>query len=117
MFSFLREIMAPTTHSASAEHQEQDELQTNNDFEEIEHSMEEFTGAADDEDVTTDSAPPTPELKGFKITDNERSKKYGLGASSLQMLKNKAKLKFPVSITMKNLPLQTYLLCIYIFHP
>ncbi|KAL9924737.1 DNA fragmentation factor-related protein 4 isoform 2-T2 [Glossina fuscipes fuscipes] len=35
-------------------------------------------------------------MKGYKITDNERSKKYGIGSNSLQMLKNKAKIKFPI---------------------
>uniref|UniRef100_A0A1A9WXI4 CIDE-N domain-containing protein n=1 Tax=Glossina brevipalpis TaxID=37001 RepID=A0A1A9WXI4_9MUSC len=35
-------------------------------------------------------------MKGYKITDNERSKKYGVGSNSLQMLKNKAKLKFSI---------------------
>lgn len=40
------------------------------------------------------------QIKGYKITDNERSRKFGIGASSLQMLKDKAKLKFPVSLNM-----------------
>ena len=117
MFSFLREIMAPTTRSASAQQQqEQDDLQTKDDFEEIVHTMEEFTSAAAEAEVAAPNVAPAPAaLKGFKITDNERSKKYGLGANSLQMLKTKAKLKFPVSITMKNLPLQTNLLCVHTF--
>ncbi|XP_055382020.1 DNA fragmentation factor subunit beta [Condylostylus longicornis] len=36
------------------------------------------------------------EMKGYKITDNQRSRKYGIGANSLKMLKEKAKLKFPI---------------------
>ncbi|ALC39951.1 Drep-4 [Drosophila busckii] len=35
-------------------------------------------------------------MRGFKITDNERTRKYGIGANSLEMLTNKAQLKFPL---------------------
>ncbi|KAL5281687.1 DFFB family protein [Megaselia abdita] len=33
-------------------------------------------------------------MKGFKITDNSRTRKYGVGAVSLEMLKEKAKSRF-----------------------
>lgn len=35
-------------------------------------------------------------MQGYKITDNERSRKYGIGANSLDMLVQKAQLKFPL---------------------
>lgn len=102
MFSFLRDIMAPTTRSATTQPQQENELQTKDDFEEIADTSEELTSATAAKD--TASVPVPAPLKGFKLTDNERSKKYGLGANSLQMLKTKAKLKFPVSNAKENLP-------------
>lgn len=47
-------------------------------------------------------------MKGFKITDNNRCKRYGVGAESLEMLKDKAKSRFPVSILLQG--------CILDFH-
>ncbi|XP_055904368.1 DNA fragmentation factor subunit beta [Eupeodes corollae] len=38
----------------------------------------------------------TKKMKGYKVTDNARTKKYGIGANSLKMLLDKAKLKFPI---------------------
>lgn len=35
-------------------------------------------------------------MRGYKVTDNERTRKYGIGANSLEMLIAKAKSKFPV---------------------
>ncbi|KAH8376941.1 hypothetical protein KR093_002306 [Drosophila rubida] len=35
-------------------------------------------------------------MQGYKITDNERTRKYGIGANSLEMLIQKAQLKFPL---------------------
>ncbi|XP_017858413.1 PREDICTED: DNA fragmentation factor subunit beta [Drosophila arizonae] len=35
-------------------------------------------------------------MLGYKITDNERSRKFGIGANSLEMLLQKAQLKFPL---------------------
>ncbi|KAL7741979.1 hypothetical protein ACLKA6_012183 [Drosophila palustris] len=35
-------------------------------------------------------------MQGYKITDNERTRKYGIGANSLDMLVQKALLKFPL---------------------
>ncbi|XP_023160692.2 DNA fragmentation factor subunit beta [Drosophila hydei] len=35
-------------------------------------------------------------MLGYKITDNERTRKYGIGANSLEMLLAKAQLKFPL---------------------
>lgn len=37
-------------------------------------------------------------MLGYKITDNERTRKFGIGANSLEMLLQKAQLKFPVSV-------------------
>lgn len=36
-------------------------------------------------------------MKGYKITDNQRSHRYGIGANSLAMLKEKARKKFPLT--------------------
>lgn len=36
-------------------------------------------------------------LKGYKVTNVERTKKYGIAANSLKMLKDKASKKFSVS--------------------
>lgn len=36
-------------------------------------------------------------MQGYKISDNDRTRKYGIGANSLKMIVQKAKLKFPVS--------------------
>lgn len=36
-------------------------------------------------------------MQGYKISDNDRTRKYGIGANSLEMIVQKAKLKFPVS--------------------
>lgn len=36
-------------------------------------------------------------LKGYKVTNVDRSKKYGIAANSLKMLKDKASKKFSVS--------------------
>lgn len=35
-------------------------------------------------------------MRGYKVTDNERTRKYGIGANSLEMLIAKAKSKFPL---------------------
>ncbi|EDV94043.1 GH25112 [Drosophila grimshawi] len=52
-----------------------------------------------DKDRDKDKSPEQPspaKMKGYKITDNERSRKYGIGANSLAMLVQKAQLKFPL---------------------
>lgn len=82
MFNFIKEVMAPTTRSSQ---QQQMQLKDKENFEDTVKLQEE-------------SLKGTAVIKGYKITDNERSRKYGIGANSLQMLKTKAKLKFPVSI-------------------
>lgn len=41
-------------------------------------------------------------LKGFKVTSVDRSKKYGIAADSLIMLKEKASEKFKVSLLFVN---------------
>ncbi|XP_075149774.1 DNA fragmentation factor-related protein 4 [Haematobia irritans] len=74
MFNFIKEAMAPTTRSSAT------------------------TAKSENQHKESNDTPPTPAkpMKGYKITDNERSRKFGIGANSLQMLKTKAKLKFPI---------------------
>lgn len=84
MFNFIKEVMAPTTRSSSLHQQQQQQK----DKEHFEDSVK----------TEQESLKENAVIKGYKITDNERSRKYGIGANSLQMLKTKAKLKFPVSI-------------------
>ncbi|KNC25286.1 hypothetical protein FF38_02554 [Lucilia cuprina] len=80
MFNFIKEVMAPTTRSTASQRQQQENETKNKET--FEESLVTVSGTA--------------LIKGYKITDNERSRKYGIGASSLQMLKNKAKIKFPI---------------------
>uniref|UniRef100_A0A034WHR1 DNAation factor subunit beta n=1 Tax=Bactrocera dorsalis TaxID=27457 RepID=A0A034WHR1_BACDO len=80
MLNFFKDVMAPTTRSVKSE--------DNKDG-----------GVCGKLGISENCAKQTtapPPIKGYKITDNERSKKYGIGANSLQMLKDKAKLKFPI---------------------
>lgn len=39
-------------------------------------------------------------LKGYKVTNVDRTKKYGIAANSLKMLKEKASKKFSVSFSL-----------------
>lgn len=78
MLNFFKDVMAPTTCSVKSE--------DNKDG-----------GVCGKIGISAKKTTTPPQIKGYKITDNERSKKYGIGANSLQMLKDKAKLKFPVS--------------------
>lgn len=82
MFNFIKEAMSPTTRSSIK--QQEDEKQESS-------SLVDLTSGAP-------AVVPAKPIKGYKITDNERSRKYGIGCNSLQMLKAKAKQKFPVSI-------------------
>lgn len=82
MFNFIKEVvMAPTTRSSSQQQSKKVAIE----------KCEEKTITKNVTNL------PAPLIKGYKITDNERSRKYGIGASSLETLKSKAKLKFPVS--------------------
>ncbi|KAM7353409.1 DNA fragmentation factor-related protein 4 [Cochliomyia hominivorax] len=84
MFNFIKEVMAPTTRSSLQQQQQQQQHKENKEnFEDSVKSLE-------------DAKQSVAAIKGYKITDNERSRKYGIGANSLQMLKTKAKLKFPI---------------------
>lgn len=83
MFNFIKEAMSPTTRSSIK--QQEDEKQESS-------SLVDLTSG------TPAAVVPAKPIKGYKITDNERSRKYGIGCNSLQMLKAKAKQKFPVSI-------------------
>jgi len=60
-------------------------------------SSQNSTGKATDKDKDKETQAPA-KMQGYKITDNERTKKYGIGANSLDMLVQKALLKFPVSL-------------------
>lgn len=51
-----------------------------------------------DKDPDKQQQRATAKMQGYKITDNERTRKYGIGANSLEMLLQKAQLKFPVSL-------------------
>ncbi|XP_065355935.1 DNA fragmentation factor subunit beta [Calliphora vicina] len=82
MFNFLKEVMAPTTRSSAQQQQNETQAKKENFEDSVKTSLAE--------------SPPTAIIKGYKITDNERSRKYGIGANSLQMLKTKAKIKFPI---------------------
>ncbi|XP_036321797.1 DNA fragmentation factor subunit beta [Rhagoletis pomonella] len=81
MLNYFKDVMAPTTRSSKAEADNKDGGIC--------------TKVALSENCSENSLPP-PQMKGYKITDNERTKKYGIGANSLQMLKEKAILKFPI---------------------
>ncbi|XP_022220199.2 DNA fragmentation factor subunit beta isoform X2 [Drosophila obscura] len=68
MLNYIRDtIMAPSTRSSSS---------------------------SSKQTVTTKEISTAP-MRGYKITDNERTRKYGIGANSLEMLLTKAKNKFP----------------------
>lgn len=65
--------------------------------------QKESNSESKDEDVSTTielSYPKLPvvSLKGYKITDNKRSRRFGIGARNLQELKAKAKARFEVNI-------------------
>ncbi|XP_022220198.2 DNA fragmentation factor subunit beta isoform X1 [Drosophila obscura] len=69
MLNYIRDtIMAPSTRSSSS---------------------------SSKQTVTTKEISTAP-MRGYKITDNERTRKYGIGANSLEMLLTKAKNKFPL---------------------
>ncbi|KAH8412438.1 hypothetical protein KR009_002102 [Drosophila setifemur] len=79
MLNYIREaIMAPTTRSG---------INNNNNGQ---------------QDVFKDMGPPVSNesspapMRGYKVADNERTRKYGIGANSLEMLIAKANNKFPL---------------------
>ncbi|XP_030377310.1 DNA fragmentation factor subunit beta [Scaptodrosophila lebanonensis] len=77
MLNYIKEtIMAPSTRSSSSNN-----ANANKSAEQAEQKF----GA--------DSPMP---MRGYKITDNERTRKYGIGANSLKMLLAKTQLKFPL---------------------
>ncbi|XP_013099804.1 DNA fragmentation factor subunit beta [Stomoxys calcitrans] len=79
MLNFIKEAMAPATRSSISTSAATAQNSENHLKESVEKT----------------AAIENP-MKGYKITDNERSRKFGIGANSLQMLKAKAKLKFPI---------------------
>lgn len=82
MLNYIREtIMAPATRSSSAN-------QNNNSKPQEPNKNVKPSGSKD--------SPPAL-MRGYKVTDNERTRKYGIGANSLGMLIEKANNKFPVS--------------------
>lgn len=48
--------------------------------------------------ATTAPSPGAAPLKGYKLSNIERTKKYGVAANSFEMLRKKAELKFNVSL-------------------
>lgn len=98
MFNFIKEAMAPTTRSAQQQ-QQQPAVEAKNA-----KSMQDANFLIKDSNSN-----PVP-MKGYKIADNERTHKYGIGANSLQMLKSKAKQKFPVSIPRIKVKIKKFLL-------
>lgn len=90
MFNFIKEAMSPTTRSKAIK---SDIAETMEMTKEAGESVKESSCSID-----VQPTPAVNPIKGYKITDNERSRKFGVGANSLEMLKTKAKLKFPVSI-------------------
>lgn len=81
MISYIRDaIMSPTTRSSS------------NNKKSSQPTGEVLKDVSSSESRGTAGAP----MRGYKVTDNERTRKYGIGANSLEMLIAKAKSKFPV---------------------
>lgn len=90
MLNYIKEaIMAPSTRSSSSSSSSKSNQNTlakgsdkdkDRDKDKKDHDME---------------APA--KMQGYKISDNDRTRKYGIGANSLEMIVQKAKLKFPVS--------------------
>ncbi|XP_001356124.3 DNA fragmentation factor subunit beta isoform X2 [Drosophila pseudoobscura] len=82
MINYIRDtIMAPSTRSCS------NSVKTNN-------SSSKQRATKEDGSSSSKEIPPAP-MRGYKITDNERSRKYGIGANSLEVLLTKANNKFP----------------------
>uniref|UniRef100_A0A1I8N3U4 CIDE-N domain-containing protein n=1 Tax=Musca domestica TaxID=7370 RepID=A0A1I8N3U4_MUSDO len=88
MFNFIKEAMSPTTRSKAIK---SDIAETMEMTKEAGESVKESSCS-----IVVQSPPAVNPIKGYKITDNERSRKFGVGANSLEMLKTKAKLKFPI---------------------
>ncbi|XP_004534501.1 DNA fragmentation factor subunit beta [Ceratitis capitata] len=80
MLNFFKDVMAPTTRSVKSEDNKDGGICTKMGI----------------SGKSAEKSTPTLQMKGYKVTDNERTKKFGIGANTLQMLKDKAKLKFPI---------------------
>ncbi|XP_068150706.1 DNA fragmentation factor subunit beta [Drosophila tropicalis] len=79
MFNYIKEtIMAPSTRSSSSTNKTSNTDTTEKDLK----SCNSLTAAAP--------------MRGYKITDNNRTRKFGIGANSLEMLLSKANSKFPL---------------------
>ncbi|KAH8414990.1 hypothetical protein KR215_003127 [Drosophila sulfurigaster] len=84
MLNYIKEaIMAPSTRSSSCGKNNQSSTGKGLD-----------KGNRDKEKELELESPG--KMQGYKITDNERTRKYGIGANSLEMLIRKALLKFPL---------------------
>jgi len=89
MLNYIRDaIMAPTTRSSPK----------NNNSSTSQRAGEALKDA--NSSASRETTPGAP-MRGYKVTDNERTRKYGIGANSLEMLIAKAKSKFPVRKTGK----------------
>ncbi|EDV58708.1 DNA fragmentation factor subunit beta [Drosophila erecta] len=81
MLNYIRDaIMAPTTRSSS------------NNKKSSQPAGEALQNASSPDSMGTVGA----QMRGYKVTDNERTRKYGIGANSLEMLLSKANRKFPL---------------------
>ncbi|XP_061400914.1 DNA fragmentation factor subunit beta [Musca vetustissima] len=95
MFNFIKEAMSPTTRSKSSQKSELTETTTTTKQKDDNNEQEEHCVKESSCSIQPTMVALKP-IKGYKITDNERSRKFGVGANSLEMLKTKAKLKFPI---------------------
>lgn len=79
--------MAPSTRSSSSSKSNQNSLAKGSDKDKDK-----------DKDKKDHDLEAPAKMQGYKISDNDRSRKYGIGANSLEMIVQKANLKFPVSL-------------------
>lgn len=87
MLNYIKEaIMAPSTRSSSSN--------SNNKQNSLANGLDKDKDRDKDKGHDLEA---TAKMQGYKISDNDRTRKYGIGANSLKMLLQKAKLKFPVS--------------------
>ncbi|XP_017132394.1 DNA fragmentation factor subunit beta [Drosophila elegans] len=83
MLNYIRDaIMAPTTRSSP---------KNNNSS-----SSQKLGVAVKDVNSSESRQTAGAPMRGYKVTDNERTRKYGIGANSLEMLITKANSKFPL---------------------
>ncbi|KAH8403218.1 hypothetical protein KR222_007930 [Zaprionus bogoriensis] len=86
MLNYIKEtLMAPSTRSSSSSNSSASKSSQSSQAKALDKGK----------DKEHDLEAPA-RMQGYKISDNDRTRKYGIGANSLQMLVQKAKLKFPL---------------------